>query len=112
MVALKRQGFTAVRDAARTARIRVWTNTLATKGWRGVLDQSGDRRALRDPDKAWGKLIDQGVSIVQTDHPAALIDYLDARGLRGHAPMPAPAMASADDSRLAPGSDGALTTNR
>ncbi|PHY20971.1 glycerophosphodiester phosphodiesterase family protein [Caulobacter sp. BP25] len=85
-VALKGQGFTAVRDAARAARIRVWANTLADKGWRRMLDQSGDRQALRDPDRAWGRLIDQGASIVQTDHPAALIDYLERRGLRGRAP--------------------------
>lgn len=85
-VALKGQGFAAVRDAARAVRIRVWINTLASKGWRGVLDQSGDRLALRDPDRAWGRLIDQGASIVQTDHPAMLLDYLERRGLRGHAP--------------------------
>ncbi|ADG09296.1 glycerophosphoryl diester phosphodiesterase [Caulobacter segnis ATCC 21756] len=85
-VALKGQGFTAVRDAARAARIRVWINTLANRGWRGVLDQSGDRQALRDPDRAWGRLIAQGASIVQTDHPAVLLDYLERRGLRGHAP--------------------------
>ena len=87
MVSLKHNGFTAVRDAARAARIRVWTNTLATRGWRGVLDQSGDRKALRNPDKAWGRLIEQGASIVQTDYPAALLDYLQARGLRGQAPI-------------------------
>jgi glycerophosphoryl diester phosphodiesterase len=92
-VALKGQGFTAVRDAARAARIRVWTNTLANKGWRRMLDQSGDRQALRDPDRAWGRLIDQGASIVQTDHPAMLLDYLERRGLRGHAPS---AIAAAD----------------
>lgn len=92
-VALRGQGFAAVRDAARAARIRVWTNTLANKGWRRVLDQSGDRQALRDPDRAWGRLIDQGASIVQTDHPAALLDYLERRGLRGHAPS---AIAAAD----------------
>lgn len=85
-VALRGPGFAAVRDAARAARIRVWTNTLAAKGWRGVLDQSGDRQALRDPDRAWGRLIAQGASIVQTDHPAALLDYLERHGLRGHAP--------------------------
>jgi glycerophosphoryl diester phosphodiesterase len=84
-VALKGQGFMAVRDAARSARIRLWINTLAAKGWRGVLDQSGDRQALRDPDRAWGRLIAQGASIVQTDHPAALLDYLERRGLRGEA---------------------------
>lgn len=85
-VALRGQGFAAVRDAARAARIRVWINTLASKGWRGVLDQSGDRQALRNPDRAWGRLIAQGASIVQTDHPAVLLDYLERRGLRGQTP--------------------------
>jgi glycerophosphoryl diester phosphodiesterase len=109
MVALKRQGFVAVRDAARAARIRVWTNTLATKGLRGVLDQSGDRKALRDPDKAWGRLIDQGVSIVQTDYPAALLDYLDNRGLRGHVPT---SIATADVESSAPAPLGASSRSR
>jgi len=109
MVALKRQGFVAVRDAARAARIRVWTNTLATKGWRGMLDQSGDRKALRDPDKAWGRLIEQGVSIVQTDYPAALLDYLDRRGLRGHVPT---SIAVADAGSPAPASLGASSRSR
>jgi len=92
-VALKHDRFAAVRDAARVARIRVWINTLSAKGWRGVLDQSGDRRALRDPDRAWGRLIEQGASIVQTDYPAVLLDYLERRGLRGDAPA---SMASTD----------------
>lgn len=109
MVALKRQGFVAVRDAARAARIRVWTNTLATRGWRGVLDQSGDRKALRDPDKAWGRLIDQGVSIVQTDYPAALLDYLEDRGLRGHVPT---SIATADVGSPAPAPRGASSRSR
>ena len=109
MVALKRQGFVAVRDAARAARIRVWTNTLANKGWRGVLDQSGDRKALRDPDQAWGRLIDQGVSIVQTDHPAALLDYLQRRGLRGDVPT---SIAIADAGSPAPASLAVPSTSR
>jgi len=106
-ISLKRQGFAAVRDAARAARIRVWTNTLATRGWRGVLDQSGDRKALRDPDKAWGRLIDQGASIVQTDYPAALLDYLERRGLRGRVSIAAvgprsPSPASRDVATMTP----------
>lgn len=85
MGALKRDGFAAVRDAARTARIRLWTNTLAGKGLKDQADDAGDKSALTDPNKAWGGLIAQGVSIVQTDHPAALLDYLDGQGLRGRA---------------------------
>lgn len=83
--ALKKEGFAAVRDAARAARVRVWTNSLAGKGVKGVPDTAGDRQALTDPDKAWGGLIAEGVSVVQTDHPAALLDYLNERGLRGPA---------------------------
>lgn len=107
MVALRRQGFVAVRDAARAARIRVWTNTLAEKGLRGMLDQSGDRRALRDPHKAWGRLIDQGVSIVQTDYPAVLLDYLERRGLRGRA-----SIAVADAGSPPPASSGGSSRSR
>ena len=107
MVALKRQGFVAVRDAARAARIRVWTNTLAEKGWRGVLDQSGDRKALRDPHGAWGRLIAQGVSIIQTDYPATLLDYLERRGLRGPA-----SIAVADARSPAPASSAVSSTSR
>ncbi len=107
MVALRRQGFVAVRDAARAARIRVWTNTLAEKGLKGMLDQSGDRRALRDPHKAWGRLIDQGVSIVQTDHPAVLLDYLERRGLRGRA-----SIAVADAGSPPPASNGGSSRSR
>lgn len=67
----------AVRHAARTARIRVWANALKDKDVRGSTD--------RDAREAWGGLITEGASIVQTDHPAALLDYLSGQGLRGHA---------------------------
>lgn len=83
--ALKKDGFAAVREAARLARVRLWTNTLIGKGLKGLPDDSGDKSALTDPGKAWGGLIADGVSIVQTDHPAALLDYLGEQGLRGRA---------------------------
>lgn len=80
--ALKRDGFLAVRDAAHAAHIRVWSNSLDGKGLKGLADAAGDRRALTDPDQAWGGLIAEGVNMVQTDQPAALLDYLNAQGLR------------------------------
>jgi glycerophosphoryl diester phosphodiesterase len=83
MDALKKDDFVAVRAAALAARVRLWTNTLAGKGLKGVGDGTGDRSALTDPGKAWGELIAEGVSVVQTDHPAALLDYLNEQGLRG-----------------------------
>jgi glycerophosphoryl diester phosphodiesterase len=102
--ALKKDGFAAVRDAARAAHVRVWTNSLAGKGLKGLPDTAGDRRALTDPDKAWGGLIAEGVNVVQTDHPAALLDYLKEHDLRGPASTaiavadarsPAPALTAA-----------------
>nr|WP_295106792.1 glycerophosphodiester phosphodiesterase family protein [uncultured Caulobacter sp.] len=81
--ALKKDGFAAVRDAARAAHVRVWTNSLAGKGVKGGPGTAGDSHALTDPDKAWGGLIAEGVNVVQTDYPAALLDYLNERDLRG-----------------------------
>jgi len=105
--ALNRDGFEAVRDAARAARVRVWTNSLAGKGLKGLPDAAGDSHALTDPGKAWGGLIAQGVSVVQTDYPVALLDYLNARGLRGGA-----AITVADARSSAPESRGASARSR
>jgi glycerophosphoryl diester phosphodiesterase len=71
---LRRSEFKAVRAAARLARVRLWSNALAQKGLKG---------AWR---RAWARLVGDGVSVIQTNRPAALLDYLDARGLRGRAP--------------------------
>lgn len=105
--ALGQDGFAAVRDAARAARVRVWTNTLAGKGARGLADAAGDARALTDPERAWGGLIAEGVSILQTDQPAALLDYLNARGLRGR-----PAVTVADARSSSPGAFDVSSTRR
>lgn len=60
--------------AARAARGRVWANTL----WDGyVAGVGGDDDALRDPQHVWGRLIDAGVSMIQTDHPAELRRFVD-----------------------------------
>ncbi|MBB4088194.1 glycerophosphodiester phosphodiesterase family protein [Sphingomonas carotinifaciens] len=65
--------------AARSARGRVWANTL----WNGyVADVGGDDDALRDPGRVWGRLIDAGVSMIQTDHPAELRQFVDNRPSR------------------------------
>lgn len=79
---LRPKGFASVRDAAGAARVRVWINTLGMSSWKSFLGLAGDRRALRDPDASWGRLIDQGASIIQTDHPARLLAYLKSRSLR------------------------------
>ncbi len=60
--------------AARAARGRLWANTL----WEGfVAGIGGDADAVRDPGRVWGRLIDAGVSMIQTDHPAELRNFID-----------------------------------
>lgn len=53
----------------RAKNTRVWVNTLG----------HDDARALADPDKTWGELIDMGVSMIQTDRPADLLAWLRTR---------------------------------
>lgn len=56
--------------------IRLWGNTLTEVV--AVDGLGGDQDALRDPDH-WGRLLDTGLSIIQTDEPEALMAYLKAR---------------------------------
>lgn len=65
----------AVAAIARAHRVRLWINTL----WEGLLaDYGGDIQALRDPDRVWGRLYRDGVTILQTDEPEALLRYRDS----------------------------------
>ncbi len=79
MVYLTQTQFEAVRDAAQKADIRLWTNSLTSVGVLGVVTLGGDIDALRDQGATWGRLVDAGVSVIQTDEPAALMDYLKTR---------------------------------
>jgi glycerophosphoryl diester phosphodiesterase len=59
----------------RDASMAIWFNTLdmaASGEWT-------DPRALIEPDAIWGRLIDAGISTIQTDEPAALRRYIEAR---------------------------------
>lgn len=62
----------------RPLRARVWVNTLRAD----LAAEYIDAKALTAPDAVWGALIDQGVSVIQTDEPDALIRFLKSRGLR------------------------------
>lgn len=54
---------------------RIWVNTLeASKS-----AYHDDSVALHDPDTHWGRLINMGVSMIQTDYPAELLGYLETR---------------------------------
>jgi hypothetical protein len=53
----------------------LWVNTLDSVACAGFTDTA----ALLDPDAVWGRLIDAGISVIQTDEAAALKSYLAAR---------------------------------
>lgn len=56
----------------------IWYNTL----WDTMAGGHDDDRSLDDPDKGYGYLIDTlGASIIQTDRPGYLIEYLRTRNL-------------------------------
>lgn len=57
------------------ANMALWVNTLDQTGsgeWR-------DDKALTDPDSIWGRLMDAGISVFQTDRPEELKAYSAAR---------------------------------
>jgi glycerophosphoryl diester phosphodiesterase len=51
---------------------RCWVNTM----WAQLSPGHFDELAVRDPEKHWGKLIDLGVNMIQTDYPEELIEFL------------------------------------
>jgi glycerophosphoryl diester phosphodiesterase len=57
------------------AGITLWVNTLDDVSCAGLTDTA----ALQDPDAVWGRLLDAGVSAIQTDEAAALKAYLATR---------------------------------
>lgn len=57
---------------------KVWINSL----WPSLNGGHDDDRAveLNEPDEAWGWILNQGASLIQTDRPAQLIRYLKKHG--------------------------------
>ena len=84
--------------AAASGGTRIWLTSL----WSSLCAGHHDAVALGgNPDGSWGWLIDNGASIIQTDHAAQLIDYLETRGLRGLLPaLPPVASYHFDDGTL------------
>lgn len=57
----------------------IWYNTL----WDTMAGGHDDDMSLKDPDAGYGYLIDKlGCTMIQTDRPQYLINYLEKRGLR------------------------------
>lgn len=51
---------------------RIWVNTLSPHQAAGAIDE----QAILNPGGTWGRVIDLGGNIIQTDYPEALIRYL------------------------------------
>jgi glycerophosphoryl diester phosphodiesterase len=62
----------AIAEKARALKVRVWVNTLF-QGF--VIGGGNDIDALRKPDAVWGNLIRQGVTMIQTDDPEAMLRF-------------------------------------
>ena len=68
-------------DAAREStdgRARFWMNSL----WDSISGGRSDDRAVDDPEAVWGWMVDRGVTVIQTDEPHRLLEFLRSRGLR------------------------------
>ena len=58
---------------------KLWINTL----WASLCGGYEDDAAFEgDPDKVYGKILDLGTSIIQTDRPELLIGWLKKQGRR------------------------------
>ena len=61
----------------RQAGVKVWINSL----WPSLCDGHDDDRAveMKEPDESWGWILDRGATLIQTDRPKELIQYLKKR---------------------------------
>lgn len=64
-------------DAVKLQNARLWVNTMGPKYAAGL----SDRNALNDPDGNWGRLVELGADMIQTDQPEHLVEYLRTNGL-------------------------------
>jgi glycerophosphoryl diester phosphodiesterase len=84
MIYLDQGQFQDVRRAAQRAGIRLWANTLTSVGVISVIGMGGDEDALRDPS-TWRRLLSNGITMIQTDEPGVLENYLRAVASLRHA---------------------------
>ena len=59
---------------------RLWINTLWGKICGGVENGYDDDAAVGNEDKIYGKILSYGTSMIQTDRPEMLINYLNKKG--------------------------------
>ena len=63
------------RNAIAKSGRRLWVNSLSPHHAAGYTDEL----ALSDPDKHWGRIIELGANMIQTDYPHLLIKFLASR---------------------------------
>ncbi len=69
----------AIKERLEANGSRIWMNTL----WETQSGVRCDDRALKDPDKNWGFLVEEfGANVIQTDRPAMMLKYFEAKGYR------------------------------
>lgn len=65
-------------DRIREGGSRVWVSTL----WPDMCASHDDDLAIDDPDAHWGVVIATGATVLLTDRPVAMLEYLESKGLR------------------------------
>ena len=61
---------------------RLWINTLWNSLCGGEKADLEDDAAVGNEEKVYGKILSYGTSMIQTDRPAMLINYLESKGRR------------------------------
>ncbi|RHO71902.1 glycerophosphodiester phosphodiesterase [Parabacteroides sp. AF48-14] len=63
-----------------SGKTKIWINSL----WPSLNAGHDDERAVtrNQPDESWGWILSQGASLIQTDRPAELLEYLEGKGRR------------------------------
>lgn len=59
--------------------VTIWINSL----WPDLNAAHDDEKAMVDPDANWGWIIGQGATVIQTDRPVDLLEYLRGKKLHG-----------------------------
>lgn len=64
----------------RHAGVKVWINSI----WASLCDGHDDDRAveMKQPDEAWGWILERGATLIQSDRPFELMEYLKKREAR------------------------------
>jgi len=68
----------------RAHHVRIWVNLL----WPELAGGMSDDLALSDPDSIYGALLDRGVTLLQTDRPKVLQNYIQRHGGNGRTSTP------------------------